>query len=82
MRGGVPDPQKVPNLVRDALEPLRRSVPADVPDDLLVRGLKAWTELIGTISLEINGQFENVVSDRSEYFDHVMRRTAVVLGLG
>ena len=82
MRGGVPDPQKVPNLVRDALEPLRRSVPADVPDDLLVRGLMAWTELIGTISLEINGQFENVVSDRSEYFDHVMRRTAVVLGLG
>ena len=80
--GAATEPQKVGRLVREALSPVRSAVPDHVPDDLLVRGLMAWTELIGTISLEINGQFHNVIADMDEYFDHVMRRTAGVLDLG
>ena len=81
-QGGVADPQKVGRLVREALAPVRSAVPEHVPDDLIVRGLMAWTELIGTVSLEINGQFHNVIGDMDEYFDHVMGRIAGVLELG
>jgi AcrR family transcriptional regulator len=80
--GGVSQPQKVGRLVRAALTPIRAAVPDTVPEDLIVRGLMAWTELIGTISLEINGQFHNVIDDMDEYFDHVMHRIAGVLELG
>ena len=80
--GGVTDPHPVPRQVRAALAPVRAAFPADVPDDLVVRGLMAWSDLIGTISLEINGQFHNVLADPSAYFDHAMRRIAAVLGLG
>ena len=81
-QGGVAQPQKVGRLVREALAPIRLAIPESVPDDLVVRGLMAWTELLGTISLEINGQFHNVIGDMDEYFDHVMRRMAGVLELG
>ncbi|HET7899946.1 MAG TPA: TetR/AcrR family transcriptional regulator [Candidatus Nanopelagicales bacterium] len=80
-RGDV-EQRSVPRSVRAALAPVRSAIPPDVPDDLLVRGLMAWTELIGTISLEINGQFHNVIADMPEYYDHVMDRTAHVLELG
>ncbi len=81
LHGGVEHPLPVPRSVRAALAPVRESVPDFVPDDLIVRGLMGWTELVGTISLEVNGQFHNVVEDRDEYFDHVMRRIATVLEL-
>jgi len=81
-RGGVAAPRKVGRLVREALSPVRSVVPEQVPDDLIVRGLMAWSQLIGTISLEVNGQFHNVIADMDEFFDHVMRRIAGVLELG
>jgi AcrR family transcriptional regulator len=81
-QGGVAEPQKVGRLVRAAMSPIRTAVPDEVTDDLIVRGLMAWTELIGTISLEVNGQFHNVIDDMDEYFDHVMNRIAGVLELG
>jgi AcrR family transcriptional regulator len=81
-RGEPVDPIPVPRAVRTALDPVRSSFPAGVPDDLVVRGLMAWSELLGTVTLEINGQFTNVIADMPEYFDHAMRRTADVLDLG
>jgi AcrR family transcriptional regulator len=83
LEAGAPaERHPVPRTVRAALAPLRGSMPASVPDDLAVRGLMAWTALIGTITLEINGQFHNVIADMDEYYDHVMERTAGVLELG
>lgn len=79
--GGVPDPHPVPRVVRASLTPMRTAIPPEVPDDLVVRGLMAWSDLIGTISLEINGQFHNVLADTDAYFDHAMRRISTVLGL-
>lgn len=75
-------PHKVGRSVHAALAPVRSAMPPDVPDDLIVRGLMAWTAMVGTISLEINGQFHNVIADVDEYYDHVMSRTADVLELG
>jgi AcrR family transcriptional regulator len=80
--GGVGDPQPVPRAVHAGLAPIRGLLPPIVPDDLAVRGLMAWTELVGLISLEINGQFVNVIDGMDDYADHTLRRTAQVLGLG
>ncbi|MFN8169905.1 MAG: TetR/AcrR family transcriptional regulator [Candidatus Nanopelagicales bacterium] len=81
-RGPMTEPIPVPKSVRAALAPVRTAIPESVPDDLVVRGLMAWSELLGTVTLEVNGQFHNVVADMTEYFDHAMRRTATVLDLG
>jgi AcrR family transcriptional regulator len=72
----------MPKAARASLSLVRDVIPDAVPDDLVVRGLMAWTQLIGTVTLEVNGQFHNVISEMDDYFDHVMRRTAVFLDLG
>lgn len=74
--------RRVPRSVHAALAPVRTAMPPEVTDDLVVRGLMAWTAMVGTISLEINGQFHNVIADMDEYYDHVMERTAEALELG
>ena len=73
---------KVPRSVHAALAPVRSAMPPDVPDDLVVRGLMAWTAMVGTISLEINGQFHNVIADMDASYEHAMDRTAEILELG
>ena len=77
-RGGVLDPRPVPRAARAALAPAQAGLPPGVPEDLIYRGLMAWTMLIGMISLEINGQYTAIISDREEFFEHVMRRMAVL----
>lgn len=72
----------VPKAAHVSLTKVRAVIPESVPDDLIFRGLMAWTQLIGTVTLEVNGQFDNVISGMDAYFDHVMRRTAVSLRLG
>lgn len=80
-RGPLRDPHPVGRLAHAALAPVRSAMPPEVPDDLVVRGLMAWSQLLGTVTLEINGQFHNVVGDMPEYFDHVMRRVVEQLDL-
>lgn len=41
----------------------------------------AWTQLFGTVGFEIFGHFENVVTDRAAYFDHVADVAATALGI-
>jgi AcrR family transcriptional regulator len=77
LRGEAVTPEPVPRKVRAALAPIREFVSRIVPDDLLIRGLMARTQLFGTISLEINGQFKAGIRDLDAYFDLVMRRSAV-----
>lgn len=67
--------------VRSDLGAIQEALGSDVPDDLLLAGLAAWVELYGTVSFEIFGQFQNVVSDADRYFDAQMRRRADELGL-
>ena len=67
--------------VQRALDPVRATVPADVPSDLMVRGLMAWTYLFGALSFEIFGHRHDVISDHATFFDHEVRQLAVMLGL-
>jgi AcrR family transcriptional regulator len=46
----------------------------EVPDDLLLAGLAAWSGLVGGVTLELFGHLENAVDDREAWFDALVRR--------
>ena len=72
----------VPPAVHRALAPVRAAIPEEIPDDLILRGLMSWASLVGAVSLELFGQFQNVLADtasqREAFFTETMRRTAAV----
>ncbi|GAA0849231.1 TetR/AcrR family transcriptional regulator [Streptosporangium amethystogenes subsp. fukuiense] len=74
------DHPPVPPSFREDAARVRELMP-DVPDDVIVRGLIAWTGLFGWISFELFGQFNNTIMDRTPAFDHTMRCHAAMLGL-
>jgi AcrR family transcriptional regulator len=43
--------------------------------------VSAWTLLFGTVGFELFGQYENVVTDRETYFDHVAGSAATAVGI-
>ena len=84
--GLAPNSDAVPAQVSSAVAPIREFVGGAVSDDLLLRGVAAWSGLLGTVSFELYGHLHNVIasgaSARKAYFDHQMRRVAIGLGLG
>lgn len=70
---------------REALVPVRALVPPQVPDALLQRGLMTWAALFGTVSFELFGQVDHVVSeesgDRDAFFAECVRRWATQVGI-
>jgi len=80
-RGMTPEDTPVPRKVTRGMKRLREFVPPIVPDSLLIAGLMARTQLLGHISLELDGQYNNTIDDLDAFFDHIMRRTAETLGL-
>ena len=75
--GAHPEP---PAAVSLALVGVRSTMPAGVPDDLMVRGLMAWTYLFGAVSFEVFGHRHGVIGDLDAFFEHEVRRLAVMLG--
>ena len=47
---------------------------ADLPDELLLAGLAAWSGLVGAVTLELFGHLDNAVGDREAWFDALVRR--------
>lgn len=77
-----PDAQpRLPTEVADAVRPALAMLLPGAPEDLMVRGLMAWTYLFGAVSFEVFGHRHGVVTDASAFFDHEVRRIASVLGL-
>ena len=60
---------------------LRQSVLQGVPDEVAALALAAWASVFGLVSFELFGQFENVVTDRSGYFDHSVTCLGRVIGI-
>jgi AcrR family transcriptional regulator len=75
----------VPPDGRKALAPARSTVPPEVPDALLQRGLMAWAALFGTVSFELFGQLHGIVGeqpgDREAFFAESVRRWAAQVGI-
>ncbi len=85
-RGNQPKATPVEPLVSSAIADLRMFSGGLLPDDLLLRGMAAWSGLFGAVSFELFGHLHNVVAEslkyRKAYFDHQMRQVAVGLRLG
>ena len=79
--GAHSTPTAVPRAVSRSMRTLKEFLPYALPDSLLVGGVMARTQLFGHISLELDGQFTNTISDLDVLFDHVMRVTGRELGL-
>ncbi len=78
---GPADPEEAAAL-HAAIGPIRSTVPDAVPDELLVRGLIAWTHLFGAVSFEVFGHRTfDVLDDPALFFDHEMRLLARLLGI-
>lgn len=84
--GAAPSALSVDGPVSAAVAPIREFAGGAVSDDLLLRGLAAWSGLFGSMSFELYGHLHNVVASgtraRKAYFDHQMRQVAIGLGLG
>ena len=83
--GQAPAPRPVDPAVASSIAAMRTFTGGLVSDDLLLRGLAAWSTLLGAISLELFGHLHNVVADgtraRKAYFEHQMGQVAEGLGL-
>ena len=62
-----------PALARD-LDAARAVAGIDLPDDVLVRTIAAWTQLFGLVSFELFGQTRNVIEHHDELFDATVAR--------
>ncbi len=83
--GLAPGDAPVAPHVETAVAPIREFIGGAISDDLLLRGLAAWSGLFGCISFELYGHLHNVIASgatsRKSYFDHQMRQVATGLGL-
>jgi len=79
--GRTPSPLPVPRAVHASITPVRDDIPVGISDDLIIRGLMVWSQLLGVISMELNGQFHNVLNDTDAYFETAMHRCAIDLGV-
>jgi AcrR family transcriptional regulator len=66
----------MPRVVHADFALLRDTAAPGVPDAVVSRTLLAWSELFGSISLEMFGHLHNVIHDYDAYFTVQMRRTA------
>lgn len=73
-------------LTRAALVPSRVLIPEQVPSELVIRGLMAWTYLFGAVSFEIFGHRHQILSDEpaplDAFFAEEVTRIGEFVGIG
>jgi AcrR family transcriptional regulator len=85
LHAGEIDPTRTVAIARPLaadLARLRDGIGHDLPDEVLVRSLYAWTQLFGGISFELFGHLANVVESPGELFTHQARRAARLISAG
>jgi AcrR family transcriptional regulator len=81
LESGVGSPA-LPEPVRADAARVAEALMPGVPGDAVVRVLVALTQLFGSISLELFGQFEGAVEARDAFFDQCTGLMAGFVGLG
>ena len=78
----LPDDPVEPDVLA-AMQPVLDFFGDAVPAETAVRGLMAWTWLIGSISMQVFGQRHNVIAPdgAADFFAGELRRTAAFVGL-
>ncbi len=69
------------DAIRTDLLRARDGIAPGVPEELLQVAMTGWIQMIGTISLELFGQFNNVIEARDDFFDGQMKLMADLVGL-
>ena len=67
--------------VRADMRRARGDIAPDVPDELMHAGISGWIQMFGAVSLELFGQFNNVIEARTEFFGQQMELMADLMGL-
>ncbi len=85
-RDGVHDPTTmlavdVPSPRLGDLDTIREAIGADLPADVLVAVVAAWTQLFGLVSFELFGQTRNVIHRHASLFDATVGAMARGIGL-
>lgn len=86
-RGPEADGRPTPRAVRSDLRALRISAAPALSEAQLAYAVLAWTQLVGSVSIELFGQLRSVVHDHQGhfdyqgYFDYQMQGVAQWLGL-
>jgi AcrR family transcriptional regulator len=75
------DGRRPPAAVGAELTRVRDLAFPGIPVGLMARGIAAWIQVLGTVSFELFGQFNNVFADRAAHFDYQMNVVADRLGL-
>ncbi|OIJ89852.1 TetR/AcrR family transcriptional regulator [Streptomyces monashensis] len=71
----------VPASLRPEAERMAADLAPDLPPEVAVAMVAAWSQLFGLVSFELFGQFRNVVEDREGFFRHTVTQLAHGVGL-
>ncbi len=85
-RAGLVDPPAavpvdVTPALRADLDRVREALEVDVPDQVVVRLLAAWTQLFGLVSFELFGQTRNAITAHDDLLDATATAMARLIGL-
>jgi AcrR family transcriptional regulator len=80
MQKGQP-PVAISEGLADAVAPVIDAMFSDMPAAKVVLILQVWTTLIGAISLELFGHWNNTILEPELFFDETMAHLAVLIGL-
>lgn len=71
-----------PPELHPTLALMREAAGADLSDELVLLGLRAWAGLLGSLTLELFGHLVNAIEDHDTYFAAAVRRLAPVVDPG
>ena len=81
LRPPAVEPHALSAPLRRDLAEIRVRTDVDLPDEVLVVMIAAWTQLFGLVSFELFGQTRNVVVEHAALFDATLATMAAVIGL-
>jgi AcrR family transcriptional regulator len=74
-------PAELPAALRRDLAAVREAASTELPDDVIVAMIAAWTQLFGLVSFELFGQTRNVIVEHAALFDATLATMAATIGL-
>jgi AcrR family transcriptional regulator len=77
----IPDSPELPEQLREQANVLTAALGTDLAPTTVTRMLMAWTQLFGSISFELFGQYVGSVDPADAFFAHTTRQMADFVGL-
>jgi AcrR family transcriptional regulator len=81
LRRSTAVPVAVSGPLRRDLAAIREVTGIELPDDVLVAMIAAWTQLFGLVSFELFGQTRNAIHAHAALFDATVAMMAAAIGL-